>query len=310
MPGTSRCAAAHLDTHPRLFQRAQPLAPGAGLDDPALPQSSCCRPPVDVDADWRVATSLRPAGRARRWASAPTRREDYEDLIDHPVEMGRFDLIAFAVRGVPHRMAISGRHRCDEARLQQDLTRICDRAGGPLRRAARSTAISSWSRPWATATAGLEHRFSTSLLCSRDDLPRDPGPRPAAPSEGYRRFLGLCSHEYFHLWHVKRIRPQALMDGDLSARGPHPPAVGLRGHHLLLRRPGPGAQRLHRYRPAICSCWPRPSPGCCAPRGAWCRPWPSRASTPGPSSTRRTRTRPTPSSATTPRGPWWPWPWT
>jgi predicted metalloprotease with PDZ domain len=60
---------------------------------------------------------------------------------------------------------------------------------------------------------GLEHRSSTSLLCSRSDLPRA---GDTAMGEGYRRFLGLCSHEYFHLWNVKRIQPKVLQDHALD----------------------------------------------------------------------------------------------
>jgi predicted metalloprotease with PDZ domain len=61
---------------------------------------------------------------------------------------------------------------------------------------------------------GLEHRDSTSLICKRSDLP---SPGVAKPDKGYRRYLGLCSHEYFHLWNVKRIRPARLAEADLSA---------------------------------------------------------------------------------------------
>jgi predicted metalloprotease with PDZ domain len=60
---------------------------------------------------------------------------------------------------------------------------------------------------------GLEHRASTALLCSRDDLPR-PGVPEA--SESYRTFLGLASHEYFHAWNVKRIKPAAFTPYDLD----------------------------------------------------------------------------------------------
>jgi predicted metalloprotease with PDZ domain len=54
---------------------------------------------------------------------------------------------------------------------------------------------------------GLEHRASTALVCHRNALPR---PGTAAAGKEYRHFLGLASHEYFHLWHVKRIRPAAF----------------------------------------------------------------------------------------------------
>jgi predicted metalloprotease with PDZ domain len=60
---------------------------------------------------------------------------------------------------------------------------------------------------------GLEHRASTALLCSREDLPRK-GVKEV--TEAYRTFLGLCSHEYFHTWNVKRIKPSAFTPYDLQ----------------------------------------------------------------------------------------------
>ena len=60
---------------------------------------------------------------------------------------------------------------------------------------------------------GLEHRSSTALICNRDDLP---AAHEKNVSTGYRRFLGLASHEYFHTWNVKRIKPAAFVPYDLS----------------------------------------------------------------------------------------------
>ena len=203
--------AAHLDgTHayfngPSLFLRVR------GYDD--RPCAVELVPAVGESfGDWCVATSLLPLepsslGYGTYWA------EDYLDLIDHPVEMGRFDRVSFEVRGVPHAMVISGRHRAHTPRLAKDLERICEQHAvlfGELpvdRYLFLNTVVGE-------GYGGLEHRFSSSLLCSRDDLPKA-GER--TPSEGYRRLLGLCSHEYFHLWHVKRIRPQALQEGGLDA---------------------------------------------------------------------------------------------
>jgi predicted metalloprotease with PDZ domain len=51
---------------------------------------------------------------------------------------------------------------------------------------------------------GLEHRHSTALIAGRRDLPRL---GDARQSEGYTTLLGLISHEYFHTWNVKRLRP-------------------------------------------------------------------------------------------------------
>jgi predicted metalloprotease with PDZ domain len=211
--------AAHLDcTHgyfngPSLFLKVSGLA-----DRP------CCieiQPPAgERFTDWRVATSLRPLEAGPR-GFGTYQSENYDDLIDHPVEMGQFDWVDFEVRSVPHAMVLSGRHHCNLERLRQDLEPICDQHAAlfgelPIDRYLfLTTAVGE-------GYGGLEHRFSSSLLCSRDDLPplvpEGSGETvPVPPTEGYRRFLGLCSHEYFHLWHVKRIQPQALMGCGLNA---------------------------------------------------------------------------------------------
>lgn len=62
---------------------------------------------------------------------------------------------------------------------------------------------------------GLEHRASTALICSRADLPTTAA-RDKERSEGYIKFLGLCSHEYFHTWNVKRIKPAVFAPYDLQ----------------------------------------------------------------------------------------------
>ena len=63
---------------------------------------------------------------------------------------------------------------------------------------------------------GLEHRASTALFCARADLPTTATPKGADISEGYLKFLGLCSHEYFHTWNVKRIKPASFAPYDLQ----------------------------------------------------------------------------------------------
>ena len=205
--------AAHLDSTHAYFNGPSLLLRVAGLDD--RPCRIDLLPPDDaLGADWRVATSLRPL-EAEPLGFGSYQAEDYADLIDHPVEMGLFNLVSFAVRGVPHRVVISGRHRLDESRLIADLERICAEHAAlfgdlPIDRYLfLVTAVGE-------GYGGLEHAYSTSLLCARADLPQPGEDQPTAPTEGYNRFLGLCSHEYFHLWLVKRIRPQVLVDGSLE----------------------------------------------------------------------------------------------
>lgn len=167
--------------------------------------------------DWRVATALAPAkgekGCAKRYGFGLYRAENYDELIDHPVEMGCFTLATFKACGVPHDIAITGRHDCDLERLTADLKRVCEwqiRFFGeptPMQRYVfLVTAVGD-------GYGGLEHRASTALLCSRHDLPYA---GMSGLPEGYRSFLGLCSHEYFHTWNVKRIKPAAFVPYDLD----------------------------------------------------------------------------------------------
>jgi predicted metalloprotease with PDZ domain len=127
--------------------------------------------------------------------------------------LGSLTLARFDVQGVPHRIALSGRVVTDLDRVCADLARVC----------AQHVAFFGSPPPMAdylfliyaarAGDGGLEHRASCSLLVSRENLPV---PGRNTPPRGYRRFLGLCSHEYFHLWHVKRIRPAAFVDCDLG----------------------------------------------------------------------------------------------
>jgi predicted metalloprotease with PDZ domain len=179
---------------------------------------------------WKVATGLAPAKGTRRGHFGTYTARDYDELIDCPVEMGTFAHAAFDVLGVPHEIAITGQVRqLDMARLTADVARLCETqmrlfepAARPARRGARSRdaarAVAPFDRYSFLTLAvgdgygGLEHRNSTALICRRDDLPflgmKD-------STSGYRTFLGLVSHEYFHTWNVKRIRPAAFVPYDL-----------------------------------------------------------------------------------------------
>jgi predicted metalloprotease with PDZ domain len=161
---------------------------------------------------WRVATTLsRLTGAA--WEFGAFEAENYEALIDHPVLMGPLAVSEFEAAGTPHALVLAGRHDADLARLAQDLARVCTwqiEFFGPPAPMARYLFL---VRPTGEGFGGLEHRASSALVCHRNDLPR---PGAAGTSREYRAFLGLVSHEYFHVWNVKRIRPAALAGGDLG----------------------------------------------------------------------------------------------
>lgn len=165
------------------------------------------QPPRDERyCGWKVATALLPSG-AGELEFGSYRAEDYDELIDHPVELGDFDVASFEAAGVPHHFVLAGRHNADLPRICEDLKQICETHAGLF--GGRLPMDRYWFLTLALGDAygGLEHMASTALVCKRDDLPRK---GVKGIDKGYRRFLGLCSHEYFHSWNVKRIKPLAF----------------------------------------------------------------------------------------------------
>jgi predicted metalloprotease with PDZ domain len=157
-------------------------------------------------AHWRVATTL-PEVAVDDRGFGDYRADDYEALIDFPVEMGVFEVVRWASAGVPHRMVFSHPHpKTDFARIAQDVSRICSTeidffGEAPFSRYLFLVALDR------QGFGGLEHCDSTALIFPRDDLPLI-GETEVTPA--YQRFLSLCAHEYFHSWNVKRIRPEAF----------------------------------------------------------------------------------------------------
>lgn len=171
------------------------------------------RPPDDpAFRHWRVATTLETKD-APPQGFGLYQAENYDELIDHPVEMGEFTLVSFTACGVLHEIALTGQHDCDTERLCADLQRVCEWQINFFGQPAPMSRYLFLVTAVGEGYGGLEHRASTALLCSRHDLPW-PGMKDI--SEGYRNFLGLCSHEYFHTWHVKRIKPAAFIPYDLE----------------------------------------------------------------------------------------------
>ena len=168
---------------------------------------------------WQLATGLEPAGALQR-GFGNYLAADYDTLVDSPVEMGPFWRADFQVRGIPHALVVAGAApSLDGDRLVEDIRRICEAAmalwHGPaggrsrLRRPPHASYVFLVNAV-DDGYGGLEHRNSTALVCGRKDLPRLHDTGSAAqrtPHEGYQTLLGLVSHEYFHTWNVKRLRP-------------------------------------------------------------------------------------------------------
>ena len=190
------------------------LCPEGRADAPCevelvAPELAPCR-------DWRVATTM-PRANAAAWGFGTYRAENFDELIDHPVEMANFLSTSFEAGGAKHDIAITGKVHLDLDRLSTDLARICqwqvDLFGGAPGSRAPFDRYLFQVAAVGDGYGGLEHRSSTSLCCKRDELPALGMPGINAD---YRRFLGLASHEYFHCWNVKRIKPAAFVPYDLA----------------------------------------------------------------------------------------------
>ena len=168
--------------------------------------------PGAAPADWTVATGL-PALKVDKRGFGRYRAAGYDELVDCPFELGAFWSGDFKAGGVAHRFVVAGAPPSfDGTRLLADAQRICETAIRFWHAGGKDTGRSG-KPPFSdyvfllNATddgyGGLEHRNSTALICARRDLPR----ADSKPGEGYTTLLGLISHEYFHSWNVKRLRP-------------------------------------------------------------------------------------------------------
>jgi predicted metalloprotease with PDZ domain len=209
---------AHLDQTHGFFNGTSVFLCVQGRE--ALPQVVDIRRPDDVAyKQWCVATAL-PELKAKRYGFGSYIAANYDELIDHPVEMGTFDLASFKAHGVPHDIVITGRvPNLDMARLTADLKKICEAQIALFEPKTKRAPVDRYvfmTMVVGDGYGGLEHRASTALICSRADLPVK-GRKEM--SDGYRTFLGLCSHEYFHTWNIKRIKPAVLAPYDLRVEG-------------------------------------------------------------------------------------------
>ncbi len=170
--------------------------------------------------DWKVATGLTPVKVDRKGFgtySAP----NYDVLADTPVEIGAFWSGHFKVMGVEHEFVVAGAPPAlDGERLLKDTQAICETIcsfwHGNKRSQIPFERYVFMLNAVGDGYGGLEHHNSTALICQRSDLPRLSSDAMTKPSDGYTTLLGLISHEYFHTWNVKRLRPVEFARYDYS----------------------------------------------------------------------------------------------
>lgn len=172
-------------------------------------------PPTGTEfASWRVATSM-PAVQIDAKGFGKYSANNQLDLIDHPFEIGAIEIFEFVVAEVPHKIVVSGKASADYMRLVSDVQQICTAQVnffGELPAMQQYVFILSIQ---AKGGGGIEHRSSSSLICNRSSLPKVGD--EDIKSDEYKALLGLFSHEYFHLWNVKRIKPEVFINPNLNA---------------------------------------------------------------------------------------------
>ena len=157
------------------------------------------RHPVTVTVkpyqNWsRVSTGLDPVEGRPNTFFAP----DFDVLYDCPILVGNQEILTFEVQRIPHAFAAYDLGTVDRTRLVADLKRMVEAAvavvGEIPYRHYTFLAI-------GPGGGGLEHTNSTAVTLNPSSL---------NSPEGYKRWLSFISHEFFHLYNVKTIRPVAL----------------------------------------------------------------------------------------------------
>lgn len=156
---------------------------------------------VRLPADWpNVHTSMDREGDANRFIA-----RDYDELVDSPIVAGNTVEYYFEVDGQPYGLVQSRENRFwDGARATEDVARVI-KAQQDFWGINPFTKRYLFLNLFIGSHSGLEHDHSTVLMTDpwgmRDD-------------HDYKRWLGLVSHEFFHAWNVRRMRPSALSEYD------------------------------------------------------------------------------------------------
>jgi predicted metalloprotease with PDZ domain len=158
---------------------------------------------IDAPAPWRVVTELPAVGAETRTFRAAS----YEELADSPIDVGSPVVLTIRPHGIPHRISLCGDGgNYDAQKVAADLTKIVD-ATIDLLGASPLSSYTFFYHLNDRSDGGLEHATSNSCVIPRTTF---------VPDKDYKWFLGLTSHEYFHLYNVKRIRPKAFQPFDLT----------------------------------------------------------------------------------------------
>ncbi len=149
---------------------------------------------------WRVATPLAPMPEGRFSA------ENYDRLVDSPVEIGVFQESDFDEGGGHYRVVVDAEPGdYDMEKISAMLHKIVAGATSWMDDRPFDTYMFLYHFPKGPAGGGMEHSYSTAIEVNADVLARAP-----------EVLASVTAHEFFHLWNVKRIRPQTLEPVDYT----------------------------------------------------------------------------------------------
>lgn len=161
----------------------------------------------ELTQSWNIATSM-PIHEISSYEA-----QDYWELIDHPFMLNYNEKIKFKMDNIDYRIILQGSFELDSKLLFEDLSRafraIHEVFGGKV----PFNSYTFFVLVESSGYGGLEHRNSSSLLISRDDLPSK---YPILNRDRYVTILGLFTHEYIHSWIVKRLKPASFVNPKLD----------------------------------------------------------------------------------------------
>jgi predicted metalloprotease with PDZ domain len=126
---------------------------------------------------------------------------NYDVLIDSPIEIGNQMVSSFEVSGIKHEVSLFGPSTADPESFVSDLKRIVETTWPIFGEIPYTRYVFLVDFVGASRGGGLEHLNSTHCIVSRSRM---------MPIQDYRVVMSLFSHEFFHTWNVKRLRPNGL----------------------------------------------------------------------------------------------------
>lgn len=144
----------------------------------------------------KISTGLEEVANKKNTFFAP----NFDVLFDSPIEVGNQDIFHFTASGVDHEVAMVGGGNYDKEKLKRDMAKIVESETAVFKENPNKRYVFIIHN-YESGGGGLEHLNSTVLGASRNGY---------INASTYLNFLGLVSHEYFHIWNVKRLRPENL----------------------------------------------------------------------------------------------------